>query len=127
MTNRILDFSELPARLRVRHRQLVVERPEQPEVSMPMADLAVVVVSHPQVTYTQAVLSGLAQAGGTFVACNRKMLPVGMLLPLAAHHAQVQRFAAQAVEAQGSGEKQNSEENDQGETGMTTGEMTKPQ
>ena len=97
MTDRILDFSDLPARLRVRHRQLVVQRPEQAELSMPLADLAVVVVSHPQVTYTQAVLSGLAEAGGSFVACNRKMLPVGMLLPLVAHHAQVQRFAAQAA------------------------------
>jgi CRISPR-associated protein Cas1 len=96
MTDRILDFSELPARLRVRDCQLLVQRPAQPDVSMPLADLAVVVVSHPQVTYTQAVLSGLAEAGGSFVACNRKMLPVGMLLPLVAHHAQVQRFAAQA-------------------------------
>ncbi|MBN2473375.1 MAG: type II CRISPR-associated endonuclease Cas1 [Pirellulales bacterium] len=96
MTNRILDFSELPARLRVNLRQLVVERREMPDVSMPLADLAVVIVSHPQVTYTQAVLAGLAEAGGTFVACNRRNLPVGMFLPLAAHHAQARRFAAQA-------------------------------
>jgi len=96
MTDRILDFSELPARLHVHLRQLVVERREMPDVSMPLADLAVVIVSHPQVTYTQAVLAGLAEAGGTFVACNRKNLPVGMFLPLAAHHAQTQRFTAQA-------------------------------
>ena len=96
MINRIVDFSEGPARLRVRYSQLLVQRPEEGDVSVPMADLAVVVVSHPQVTYTQAVLSGLAEAGGAFVACNRQHLPVGMLLPLAAHHAQVERFAAQA-------------------------------
>ena len=97
MTDRILDFSELPARLHVHLRQLVVERRDQPDVSVPLADLAVVIVSHPQVTYTQAVLSGLAEAGGTFVACNRKNLPVGLFLPLVAHHAQTQRFAAQAA------------------------------
>lgn len=96
MTNRILDFSEAPARLHVRYRLLVVERPEKKEVTVPLADLAVVVVSHPQVSYTQAVLSGLAEAGGTFVACNQKHLPVGMFLPLAAHFAQAERFAAQA-------------------------------
>ena len=96
MINRIVDFSEGPARLRVRYSQLCVQRREDAEVSVPLADLAVVVVSHPQVTYTQAVLSGLAEAGGAFVACNRQHLPVGMLLPLAAHHAQVERFAAQA-------------------------------
>jgi len=96
MTNRILDFSEQPARLRVRLEQLVVDRPETPEVSVPLADLAVLLVAHPQVTYTQAVLAGLAEAGGAFVSCNRKNLPVGMLLPLVNHHAQAERFAAQA-------------------------------
>ena len=63
---------------------------------MPLADLAVILVAHPQVTYTQAVLSGLAAAGGVFVACDGRNLPVGMMLPLAAHHAQAERFAAQA-------------------------------
>ena len=63
---------------------------------MPLAELAVVVVSHPQVTYTQAVLACLAESGGAFVACNRHYLPVGLFLPLVAHFAQAERFAAQA-------------------------------
>ena len=61
MINRILDFSEAPARLRVRVAQLIVQRQDRPEVSVPLADLAVIVVAHPQVTYTQAVLSGLGR------------------------------------------------------------------
>ncbi len=96
MINRILDFSESPARLRVRYEQLLVERPDHPDVTIPLTDLAVVVVAHPQVTYTQAVLSGLAEAGGTFVACNAKNLPVGIFLPLVNHSTQGERFAAQA-------------------------------
>lgn len=96
MTNRILDVADAPARLRVRSRQLVLQRDEAPEVTLPLADVAVVVVSHPQVSYTQAVLSELAEAGGAFIACNRQHLPVGMFLPLVAHHAQTERFAAQA-------------------------------
>ena len=96
MTNRILDFSETAARLSVRQKQLVVRRDDLGDVSVPLADLAVIVVAHPQVTYTQAVLSGLAEAGGSFVACNRQKLPVGMFLPLIAHHVQTERFAAQA-------------------------------
>ncbi len=96
MINRIVDFSEAPARLRVRCAQLIVEREDVPEVSMPLADIAVVVVAHPQVTFSQAVLSGLATAGGVFVACDGFRLPVGMMLPLAAHHAQAERFLAQA-------------------------------
>jgi len=96
MTDRILDVAEAPARLRVRDRQLVIRRAERPECCVPLADLAVVVVSHPQVSYTQAVLAGLAESGGAFVACDRRHLPVGMLLPLAAHFGQAERFAAQA-------------------------------
>ena len=61
MINRILDFSEAPARLRVRYAQLIVQRQDLPEVSVPLADLAVILVAHPQVTFTQAVLSGLAR------------------------------------------------------------------
>jgi CRISP-associated protein Cas1 len=96
MINRILDFSEAPARLRVRIAQLIVERQNLPEVSVPLTDLAVVLVAHPQVTFSQAVLSGLATAGGVFVTCDGHNLPVGMLLPLTAHTTQAERFAAQA-------------------------------
>ncbi|MBN1589085.1 MAG: type II CRISPR-associated endonuclease Cas1 [Pirellulales bacterium] len=96
MINRILDFSVAPARLRVRHRQLLIQRDDEPEQTVPLAELAVVLVAHPQVTYSQAVLSGLASSGGTFVACDRQNLPVGMFLPLVGHFAQAQRFAAQA-------------------------------
>ena len=96
MINRILDFSEAPARLRVRVAQLIVQRQDRPDVSVPLADTAVLVVAHPQVTYTQAVLSRLAEAGGVFVACDGRNLPVGMMLPLAGHTTQAERFAAQA-------------------------------
>lgn len=96
MINRILDFSLAPARLRVRHRQLLIQRDDAPEQTVPLAELAVVLVAHPQVTYSQAVLSGLAAAGGAFVACDRQNLPVGMFLPLVGHFAQAQRFSAQA-------------------------------
>lgn len=96
MTDRILDLSECPARLRVRNNQLVIAREGTDDVSLPLADLAVLVVSHPQVTYTQAVLAGLAAAGGVFVACDAACMPVAMLLPLTGHHVQTERFAAQA-------------------------------
>lgn len=99
MIDRILDFSESPARLSVRNRLLVVKREGCDEATVPLADIAVVVVSHPQVSYTQAVLSELAQAGGTFVACNRQHLPVGMFVPLVGHHVQTERIAAQAAAA----------------------------
>ena len=102
MTDRILDFSEQPAHLSVENGLLKIRflaqrsffntaslplpsqkdeashsapgGPDQPEEqTVPLADLAALVVSHPQVTYTQAVLAGLATAGGIFVACDEKL------------------------------------------------------
>ncbi len=100
MTDRILDFSEEPASLSARIGLLVIERKEQPELTIPFEDLSVVIVSHPQVHYTNAVLAGLAQACAAFISCNEKHLPVGMLLPLVGHSTQGERFIKQTQASQ---------------------------
>ena len=96
MTERILDIPEGPARLSVNLGRLVIKRGEE-TVTMPISELAVLVVSHPAVSYTHAVLAGLCAEGGAVVLCNEKRLPVGMLFPLEGHFAQVERFSAQAA------------------------------
>ncbi len=65
--------------------------------TVPFADIAVLVVSHPQVSFTQAVLAGLAAAGGMFIASDEKHLPAAMMLPLSTHSTQTERFARQAA------------------------------
>src|SRR5208337_1612561 len=50
--------------------------------TVPFADIAVLVTSHPQISFTQAVLAGLADAGGMFIVSNEKHLPAAMMLPL---------------------------------------------
>ena len=111
MTERILDFSERPARLNVRNGLLVIDsasgqtgrdpesglraRPAQ-EQTIPLADIAVLIAAHPQISFSHAVLSGLAEAGGMFIACNEKRMPCAMLLPLENHSTQTERFQAQA-------------------------------
>lgn len=94
MRNRIVDISEKPARLRVERRQLVIDVEPEP-ARVPLEDLAVVVVSHPQVSVTHAVLSELAAHGGVFVTCDHRRMPVGLLLPLAGHSVQTERFRKQ--------------------------------
>jgi CRISPR-associated protein Cas1 len=96
MGDRILDFSEEAAYLSSRIGLLVIERKDKPEVTMPFEDIAVVISSNPQVRFTNAALSGLAQACGVFIVCNEKHLPVGMLLPIAVHSTQGERFIKQA-------------------------------
>ena len=96
MSDRILDISEGPARLSVRLDQLVIERSEHEKLTVPLEELAVLVVSNPWVSLTQAVLSGIAASGGSFVACDEKHMPIGMFLPLMGHFVQAERFARQA-------------------------------
>jgi CRISPR-associated protein Cas1 len=95
MIERIIDLAEEPARLSVRNGLLVIAR-ESGEVTIPLAEIAVLVVSHPCVTFTQAVLAGLAEGGGIFVASNARHMPAAMMLPLESHFLQAERFDRQA-------------------------------
>jgi len=70
---------------------------ERQTQAVPFADIAVLIVSHPQVSFTQAVLAGLAAAGGMFIASDEKHLPAAMMLPLSTHSTQTERFARQAA------------------------------
>jgi CRISP-associated protein Cas1 len=65
--------------------------------TVPFADIAVLVVSHPQVSFTQAVLAGIAAAGGMFIVSDEKHMPAAMMLPLSTHSTQTERFARQAA------------------------------
>jgi len=62
---------------------------------VPLSEVAVLLISNPVVTLTQAVLAGLADAGGVLVACDRRHMPAAMLLPLQANFAQAERFVQQ--------------------------------
>jgi len=96
MTDRIVDISESAATLNVRYSQLVIESEGGAEVTTPLAELAVLVISHPRVLMTQAVIAGLAENGGSVVICGDKYLPTAMMLPLQTHTTQTERFAKQA-------------------------------
>jgi CRISPR-associated protein Cas1 len=96
MTNRILDISQEGTALRVRNDQLVVQRNgEKEEKTVPLEDIAILVVSHAQTTYTHSVLTGLTQKGGSLIVCDEKHLPSGMCLPLGGHSLQAERAILQ--------------------------------
>jgi CRISPR-associated protein Cas1 len=94
MIDRIVEVAN-PARLSVRDCQLVVAPDGGEEVTTPLSELAVLLIAHPRVTLTQAVLSRIALEGGAVVTCDDKFLPASMLLPLQAHFVQGERFARQ--------------------------------
>ncbi len=98
MIEHVIDISEGPARLCVRNDLLLIERDGAEPATVPLAEISALVVSHPRVSFTQSVVSRLADAGGILVTCNERFLPAAMLLPLESHFTQTERFRLQ-VEA----------------------------
>lgn len=95
MIRKTVEFATPGTRLSVAHRQLVVERPEHPKVTLPIEDLGVVIVDDVRATYTQSVFLELLGAGATVMVTGRNHLPMGMMLPLDAHHMQTERHRSQ--------------------------------
>lgn len=95
MLRKTLEFATPGTRLSVANRQLVIERPNVPKTTVPIEDLGVVVVDDQQASYTQAVFIELLNAGATVMVTGRDHLPLGLMLPLDAHHIQTQRHRAQ--------------------------------
>ena len=98
MIDRIIEIAN-PARLSVHDSQLVIELVQAEQLLLPfttpISEIAVLLLAHPQVILSQAVLSRIAEAGGSVVTIDGKFLPASMLLPVQAHFLQTERFAKQ--------------------------------
>ncbi|MBK8913458.1 MAG: type II CRISPR-associated endonuclease Cas1 [Phycisphaerales bacterium] len=97
MTDRILDLSAEPAMLRAENDQLCIRRGEIEIARTPLAELAAVLLTHPQVTCTQPALAGILRYGGAVIVCGPDSLPVGLMLPLVGHSTHTERVKAQAA------------------------------
>lgn len=99
MSERLIDLSDRPCHLRLENGCLVLQDKsgEAPPITIPLGELGAVVLSHPAISLSQAVLAGLGQHNVPLVVSDPRRLPVGMLLPIVAHGTQVERFAQQAA------------------------------
>lgn len=95
MTDRILEVAESPARLSLDLECLRVEGAGFPPQRISLEDLGLLVISHPQVNVSAALLQALAIEGVAVLLCDAKHLPAGMMMPLQSHHLQAERMAAQ--------------------------------
>src|SRR5262245_50705503 len=95
MIKRTIEISREPAHLALRHEQLQLRRGDEVVATFPCEDLGVVVVDHPQTTYTHAALAKLMEQDAVVVICGRDHLPCGMLTPLADHTQVVWRIQLQ--------------------------------
>jgi CRISPR-associated protein Cas1 len=84
-----------PARLNLRHRQLVIARDDGSAPSVPIEDLGLLVVDNPQVTYTHTLLAALAEAKVALVICGPDHLPASVALPYGGHTLAGERLRAQ--------------------------------
>lgn len=96
MSDRILEIAN-PARLSVKDSQLAIEREGFLPYITPVSGVNTLLLAHPQVTLTQAVVSRLAEAGAMVVTIDHRYLPMAMTLPIQAHSLQTERLAAQAT------------------------------
>jgi CRISPR-associated protein Cas1 len=98
MIDRIVEIAN-PARLSIRDAQLLIERGQGEQLSLPfttpVSEVAVLLLAHPQINLSQAVLSRIAEAGGSVVTIDGNFLPASMLLPVQSHFIQTERFAKQ--------------------------------
>ena len=107
MIKRTLYFGN-PAYLSLKNAQLVVKLPEieksdllpehfkkQSERTIPVEDIGVVVLDNKQITITHGLLESLLENNCAVITCDRKSLPVGLLLPLYGNTTQNERFRDQ--------------------------------
>lgn len=94
MSDRILEIAN-PARLSVRDSQLVIERQDYLPFLTPVSEINTLLLAHPQITLTEAVISRLAETGAMVVTIDGHFLPVAMTLPLQVHGLHTERLSAQ--------------------------------
>ncbi len=101
-----------PAHLSLRMQQLVIKMSDVEksnlhdnikqkfEVTKPIEDIGILLLEHPQITITQAVMAALLENNTAVITCDNRSMPVGLLLPLDGNTTQSERFADQIAASQ---------------------------
>jgi CRISPR-associated protein Cas1 len=100
MTNRILEIAESGAKLRLKFDCLIVERESKSPISIPLVDLAAIVLAHPAITLTQPILAACGTANVGVIVCDDRFTPSAVLTPVAANHLQTARLRMQIEAAE---------------------------
>ncbi len=96
MVKRTLHFSN-PAHLYTRNEQLIIELKdeERTQKTVTIEDVGVMIIEHPQITFTTALLDKLMQHQVALITCGGNYMPSGMLLPFEANSVQTERMHTQ--------------------------------
>ncbi len=90
-------FFENPAYLSTHLEQLVIDFPEKEKEkkTVPIEDIGMVILDHPQITLSQQLMAKLLQNNAAIVACDQKHMPLGLWLNLDGHTLQSARHKDQ--------------------------------
>jgi CRISPR-associated protein Cas1 len=94
MIKRTIYFGN-PAYLKTAHEQLLIEKKDEETKSIPIEDIGVIMLDHPQITITQPLIAKLLYNNVALITCDATHHPVGLMLNLDGHTLQSQRFQAQ--------------------------------
>ena len=95
MLKRTLVFTN-PAYLSTKQNQLLISlQPSGQEHTVPIEDIAVVILENQQITITLPALQQLNSNNVAVICCNQKHMPESMLLNLDGHHLQSEVFRQQ--------------------------------
>lgn len=81
MIKRIINISE-PSYLHLKNQQFIIDKNEETIASIPIEDLGIVILEHPQIVLTQSVAIACQKNNVAIVFCDEKHLPYSLLLPL---------------------------------------------
>lgn len=84
MLKNILQFNN-PARLSLKHDQLVIDLKEQGIRTRPLEDIACIVIDHGEVSCTTPLLIRAAQLGLVIVFCDERHMPCAYSSPYVGH------------------------------------------
>lgn len=98
MIKHTIEVSARPASLSLRHSQLCISSgvgDETVQKSYSCEDVGVLILQHPAISVSSAVMNELLNHGAVIIICDTKHHPSGMLLPVLSHTELVPRMKTQ--------------------------------
>lgn len=95
--DRVIEIGTTPAKVSLRHGCLFITREGMPETSVPVREVGVLILAHPQAIATTPALHALMAEGATVIVCDGAFLPAGLMLPLRGGTLQTQRMLSQVA------------------------------
>jgi len=85
LIKRIVDISEA-SYIHLKDRQLIIDREKEFVGSIPIEDLGILILQHPAIVMTQALIIACQENNVAVVFCDERHLPYSCLLPLCEGH-----------------------------------------